>query len=101
MQRRWGLRGGEGFGILSPSHQACETRFSVFMEMKCLFSTTREAKLWEHFSLRKSHQTLRPETSNVGPRFDVVLVVLCMSPRVTNVSNTLAPDTAGTQLRVQ
>ena len=45
LQRRWSLRGREVFGILSPSHQACEVIFNVFMEMNCLFSITPKTKL--------------------------------------------------------
>jgi hypothetical protein len=47
LQRRWSLRGREGFGFLSPSPRACEAGFGVFMEMKCIFSTTPKA---ENFS---------------------------------------------------
>jgi len=35
-ERRWSLKGREGFGFLSPSHQACEARFSAFEKMKCI-----------------------------------------------------------------
>ena len=29
LQRRWSLKGRDGFGILSPSHQAWEVRFGI------------------------------------------------------------------------
>jgi len=32
------LKGREGFGFLSPSHQACEAGFSTFEKMKRIFS---------------------------------------------------------------
>jgi hypothetical protein len=44
LQRRWSLSGREGFGFLSPSHRACEVRFSAFLEMKRLFSTAPDVK---------------------------------------------------------
>jgi hypothetical protein len=44
LQRRWSLSGREGFGILSPSHRACEVGFDTFMGMKRLFSFAPKAR---------------------------------------------------------
>jgi hypothetical protein len=47
LQRRWSLRGREGFGILSPSFLASSVGFSVFVEMKHLFFIALEASFRE------------------------------------------------------
>jgi hypothetical protein len=80
LQRRWSLSGREGFGFLSPSRRACEARFSIFREMKRLFSTAPDAK--------KQRQTEATEV--IGRGLSVtgcIRLVLASSVRAARVSN--------------
>jgi hypothetical protein len=52
LRRRWSLSGRDGFGALSP--------FGAFMKVKCVFSTTLEAKnfsklLWMKMEVNGGH----------------------------------------------
>jgi hypothetical protein len=55
-----GLKRWRGVGSLSPSRRACETEFSAFEKIKCIFSIIPVK------SLEMSHQMLATKASDVG-----------------------------------
>ena len=73
LQRRWSLRGREGFGILSPSRELGRRDSTLSRKWKTYFPLCQRkvlAKLRECFSLRNTHQTLGQTALDAEAAFD-------------------------------